>query len=80
MLIFVKSEYGVERKDIYSILRLNRRAKVVKIAVFGNGKFCQDVSGNKTFAIYLWREGPERSSELLTKNVNMIARAQTVRI
>ena len=53
MLIFVKSEYGVERRDIYSILRLNRRAKVVKIAVFGNGKFCQDVSGNKTFAIYL---------------------------
>lgn len=35
---FVKSDYGVERKDIYSILRLNRRAKVLKIAVFGNGK------------------------------------------
>ena len=53
MLIFVKSDYGVERKDIYSILRLNRRVKVVKIAVFGNGKFCQDVSGNKNFAINL---------------------------
>lgn len=53
MLIFVKSEYGVERRDIYSILRLNRRAKVVKIAVLGNDKFCQDVSGDKNFAIYL---------------------------
>ena len=59
MLIFVKSDYGVERKDIYSILRLNRRAKVVKIAVFGNGKFCQDVSGNKNFAIIFSEKAPK---------------------
>ena len=59
MLIFVKSEYGVERRDIYSILRLNCRAKVVKIAVLGNGKFCQDVSGNKNFAIYLSEKVPK---------------------
>ena len=62
-IFFVKSDYGVERKDIYSILYLNRRAKVVmKNSCFtgcqrGNDSvmvnFVKMLVETKNFAIYL---------------------------
>ena len=63
MLIFVKRDYGVERKDIYSILYLNRRAKVMKNSCFNRCWFVSQESvmvnflkmlvETKNFAIYL---------------------------
>ena len=63
MLIFVKRDYGVERKDIYSILYLNRRAKVMKNSCFNRCRlvsqesvmvnFVKMLVETKHFAIYL---------------------------
>ena len=63
VLIFVKRDYGVERKDIYSILYLNRRAKVMKNSCFNRCWFVSQESvmvnflkmlvETKNFAIYL---------------------------
>lgn len=58
-----KSDYGVDRKDIYSIPYLNRRAKVVKNSCFNRYRrvsqdsvmvnFVKMLVETKNFAIYL---------------------------